>query len=302
MTSIPLPLPPRLLHFALPVANLDLSLAFFQQALGFFVLRHDNFLLGGDTQFQPLKGDPAWSRTMVGYVPEGSSFSLGLKFNPTITAYRRPTTPLFKFHIHHPTLSLGVIKTQDEYIFDVKATGEPRIAGVELVVRDPVGRADLLSRLLGPSSLVHSFPSSTSVRLTFPYHLGPSRSATQPHDENAYIELIKVDSPPLSNSPTSLESANLPVNADHGDIIPRLAIAVSDVDAVHSRASWILDNRSSDSTAARFEITMLPTTLPGSQTTPMRMCKILDVDGFEWVFVGWQGFLGSLGVEVAKSE
>ncbi|KXS14547.1 hypothetical protein M427DRAFT_338719 [Gonapodya prolifera JEL478] len=285
-----LPLPPRLVHFALPVSSLDESLIYFRKTLGMSVLRHDSFPAGGEMQFLPLKGGPSWSRTMVGYSPEGASFALGLKHNPALSSYR--TTGHFKFHVAHSTSLPGVTSSPDGYRFET-TTGPPRIIDVEVAVREPAERASFLSQLVGQPALIDSVPSNGTVRLSFPYRPDSASSLPGEHldDSNASIVFSQAGENDPSGTTQSL---------DHGEITPRVAIAVDDVDAVHARAASLL----SDAAAYKgspFRI-ILPPTTTGPGRSAMRMSILRDADGYEWVFVGWEGFFSSLGEEKKEPD
>ena len=76
----------RSLHWVLKIGNLKTSLDFFQNVLGLRVLRHEEFDSGCEATCNGPYGG-AWSKTMIGFVPEISGFALELTYNYGIENY-----------------------------------------------------------------------------------------------------------------------------------------------------------------------------------------------------------------------
>lgn len=76
----------RALHWVLKIGNLKKSLDFFENVLALRVLRHEEFATGCEATCNGPYGG-AWSKTMIGFVPEDKGFALELTYNYGIDSY-----------------------------------------------------------------------------------------------------------------------------------------------------------------------------------------------------------------------
>ena len=76
----------RALHWVLKIGNLRNAMTFYENVVGLRVLRHEEFPTGCDATCNGPYGG-AWSKTMVGFVPESEGFALELTYNYGIDEY-----------------------------------------------------------------------------------------------------------------------------------------------------------------------------------------------------------------------
>eukprot|EP01038_Epipyxis_sp_PR26KG_P014357 gene14357-19257_t len=91
----------RSLHWVLKIGNLKDSLKFFESVLGLRVLRHEEFESGCEATCNGPYGG-AWSKTMIGFVPENMGFALELTYNYGINSYEFGND-LQYIALHHTT-------------------------------------------------------------------------------------------------------------------------------------------------------------------------------------------------------